>query len=596
MYLKRPNILKKALPQRKAESFAATQANSMLTGGGKSPLPHKSPNSKGGIFCPACGEHHGPGQLCGNKSLQKLIDLIKGGKGSGIKGHTTLRSITPSEIVPEEPKGFDKFLSDKKSKESATLQGSKHPPTLQGSSPPEMEKPDTGDLHPPKMPKAPAGDLDEFGTEGAKQYGNSTLASTSHPSEESIKTPYESPEKSDISSRAGRIAEERSKFDLGNKHQLLGTHSASEKEHALADASLEPIVGPYSPSKEKGPGIGPKLSNKDKNAKNAEIAQRNSNAENGVPPNSLEPDRTPEINRNNNAEQELRDSGKNPDKARVLEDTPASKQAKLSAAEHAQQLIAQGVAPEEAARQGRAKGLENLHSAVQRQINPNDVGHEQFETRQFSPNAVTNPNMVTPVNPTGPTAPIRLSPIQSAPHNMLAGNDMSGTPSMRSGEQIAPSQDPQAIPIPTTGTPPMHSNPFTPSGVPASMSPIQAPESFNPNNPNVAQGTMPGVSAPITTTGGKGSAGGTAGPIPFSQWYGAGSSMGSGLGTSGGTVAPTAGFAAQKFHSFLNPSMNTAAMPSVAGNQKSPNDTGGKQGPPVRKSLFYLDKLIKAIK
>ena len=54
-------------------------------------------------------------------------------------------------------------------------------------------------------------------------------------------------------------------------------------------------------------------------------------------------------------------------------------------------------------------------------------------------------------------------------------------------------------------------------------------------------------------------------PIPFSQLYGAGASMGSGLASPGGSAAPTAGFVAQRTHGLLNPALNNAAGPGIAG-------------------------------
>lgn len=74
-------------------------------------------------------------------------------------------------------------------------------------------------------------------------------------------------------------------------------------------------------------------------------------------------------------------------------------------------------------------------------------------------------------------------------------------------------------------------------------------------------------------------------PLPFSQMYGAGASMGSGLGSPGGTVAPTAGFVAQRTHAMLNPMLNPALGRGTAG----PNLP---QRTPVTKSMTNLQNWL----
>ena len=52
--------------------------------------------------------------------------------------------------------------------------------------------------------------------------------------------------------------------------------------------------------------------------------------------------------------------------------------------------------------------------------------------------------------------------------------------------------------------------------------------------------------------------------VSFSQMYGAGSAIGSGLATPGGSIAPTAGLGAQQVHHLLNPQLRREAAPAMA--------------------------------
>jgi hypothetical protein len=555
--------IKKAMPCAAPETFAEKQKNKMFTAG-NNPLPIKHPNSKGGVLCPSCGAHHQPGSICGNKSLTDPVtkSTIVGKKG-GIPGHTGGN--------PNHDKS-GQFSSPDKAMVVTPKKGASAIPVNEARI--SHNKPGF-----------------ETWKENKASAKNKTSPEAHAPTEMDMTSPKHS-----------KTGEATEKLKQSNKRQQPNSFFDPEQDSA----------------KPKTPMSG----------------QANSPKTGGVSTNSS--------------------ASNSQDSSNVFHETKASQQAKQIGEQHKQKLIAQGVDPESAERQGRSAALAHAIRNISPANNPTLVGSPdslqmppgdetmlRFDEAQAKklnaakqdhvgtmvgakkPKGVQTPQMARPApvsNITGPTPTVSTSSatpsfdaigdqsnssVASGPSgaNLDSPNlgqestankkqkELKAPKGLKKPEKFNPNKDnsvPHTSNVPThlnrpdqldTGAPQDSGAGSTPQVPQQDSSALYTPpgQQFNPADSilpadsgsggsagGAPTGTNPNPEAQTTMQGGGGVK--QSKPIPFSQMYGAGSSIGSNVYTPGGIVQPTAGFAVQRAHHLLNPKLNQAAAPALAGN------------------------------
>jgi len=482
----------------------------MMTAGG-APTPVKTGRSIGGIYCPSCGSHHAAGTLCGNKSVDEVIDLLKAvtnpGKKGGIPGHT----------------GGNPFHGDDGRFTTENDAASKTPKVGKPAVPVESNKPAGGGRsHSEVMAILDQKKKDAAGPEpdlaNMKQPGQPDKKIDMSPAAADLHF-GENPPKSDL----GRA------MDVSNKKKRPVEYYNPDKPHGdspKAAASPADEVDDFIPVEEGKPTARPEASTL-KPSVNA--------ATNPGSPVAKQPKKefTPVPGMSPVAAAE-KDFNPNPNDIGAL-------------SQHRANLKQQGVSDEEATASANKVAADYIANKKNKVVSSDQKPEVAGVMDNYNPGQPQVGN-----EPKVQIIPGMRNPVQF---------DSGAPPDSSFG---SPAEDPFAVQ--NAGKAPsfsemMAANPLSPppGGAPGSGGLGGGPSGFASNT----SGATGGLNNMNQTFAQQPQQPGM--PIPFSQLYGAGASMGSGLGTPGGSAAPTAGFVAQRTHSLLNPSMNSGAGPAVAG-------------------------------
>lgn len=596
-----------APPQTTAEKMK----NQMLTFG-NTPAPVKAPQSKGGASCPACGHSHKPGSICQN--AKRNINVAKGGDTgakttSGISGHTGGNPwhgpgglfSTKEEAIMVTPKKGEPAV---KIKESTTAAATAKLQSAKTSDKPAQSatKQATDRLSSAKTEAMPAAGTD------AKQdlaYDKTGEMPAVKPADIAHDKTGEMPAVKPAEGRstaAGKRAAAGDKPVAGkdagsggaspkSNHQLVQEHRAQKFDEALAaghgkatamrisaDAAdnyeRELLGGKGRATRareffdatppESDPG---RTSPGGSGMTGLEVVPASKPG--GAPPSQAPTGSAASADRKTGQPlgMDEHDVASNP--AAEAAGKRAYDQARALGVPHehavGQQLIA-AQHMRDAYKEARARGipanevasrLNEVHPAY----NPNHPDHRMYNPSAASP-AQQSGNNATDVMPavSGRTAP-GMGAVGPESHQLPPTKTTPGMGAMSPGTtQKQPTVTPADIaPPPDAAAPtpfaPSPKDPYTPQPKPTRPqepeADIDIPDVPAPSAPGIP-GKFPRGTDPNMRTGGRADPAGGNKLIPFSQLYGTGSAIGSGMFTPGGTARPTAGLAAQEVHEILN--------------------------------------------
>lgn len=541
-------------------------------------MPVRSPNSAGGIFCPSCGSHHKAGTLCGNKSIDDVLDVLKSVTMSGNKSGNPAHDSETGQFASKNAVA--------KQEAGGTGPGSaimKQPGILEQMAGPDMGK------------------LTDTEYAGKKAKGRAM---------------QEAGRKKNAQREAdSRTAADKKQYQ-NEVHFVIGGNNSDKPSFAQWKAKRDAAVGPNAGpdlANMPQPNANPLGDKVDPKAKTEMAPKQKKPVEYFNPDKPLGNTPAPSAKAKLAETDDFISAGEDQPKARPeantqsnWQETPQSLEAKQARESKKKELLAQGVSEQDADRQSLSHGVSQLRDKVVKE-KENKIATKN--TIQGTPDSLPLPPDTKMMN--------RLSPPPSQTSGTSVGKmkkPNAQPPAITShGLPMAPSTGIGPVDQTNMGMRPPVAPPIAPGVLPADPS---IPDPSMPSAPIPDPSMQPGVSAPANTapgnvgnpavgTGSTGTSGantqmgGNSGAmgtmpqqkpmnIPLSQMYSAGQSMGSSLGTPGGVAAPTVSFGAQRMHTLLNPNINSAAGPALA-MQGTPR---GSISPQMKKSFMNLQNWI----